>query len=362
MAFQRTTFETITINVDERSAVQFAYTDSGAPLTGDRCYTTIIAIHGMCFAAPVFKRVHALAQDRGIRFVALNRRNYPGSTPYSEEETNVLRNGTKEERDAYLRNRGHEIALFIDRFIEKTDIAPIFTTTGGGGIALLAWSAGSGLLTAMIAHADTLPRPVQSRLSSYIRSLIFQESHGTQFGFSVSEFEFSLPRLVDHIPNVEERHKMFGQWVSGYFEHGDVSTRDRKVLSWVVPSTKRIGTIYNMTKEEQEEMLCLGYEATLDMIFMTHFGKQLGEVYRKTFFPGEVGGREPRLFKDLKITYFLGGICPAFAFDAAWNLEKDVKEAGSKGRRVDVRIVPETNHFTHWDDPEMALDVYLESA
>ena len=109
-----------------------------------------------------------------MRFVAINRREYPGSTSYNEKEVNVILNGSKEQRDVWSRDRGHELGTFIHRFVEKENIPPISVDGKTGGIVLLGWSAGSGIANATIAYADTLPSDVRSCLSLYIRSLIIQ--------------------------------------------------------------------------------------------------------------------------------------------------------------------------------------------
>ena len=109
-----------------------------------------------------------------MRFVALNRRNYPGTTPYSEEEINALVNGTKEQKDAWHRDRGHEVGIFIHNLISKENIPPISADRETGGIILLGWSAGAGDANATIAHANTLPSDIRSHLALYIRSVIIQ--------------------------------------------------------------------------------------------------------------------------------------------------------------------------------------------
>lgn len=85
----------------------------------------------------MFKRVQNVALKRGVRFVALNRRGYPGTTPFSEEEVNVLVGGTKEQKDTLHRNRGHELETFIHKLIDKENIPPISLDRKTGGIVLL---------------------------------------------------------------------------------------------------------------------------------------------------------------------------------------------------------------------------------
>ncbi|KAF8629752.1 hypothetical protein AX15_003292 [Amanita polypyramis BW_CC] len=339
-------FDSIVVN---DAGVQIAYTDTGAPSQSP--YITIVAIHGMCFSAPIFKRAQTAALKKGVRFVAINRRNYPGSTPFNEEQINVILNGSKEQKDALVQDSGHEIGLFIHKFAEKTNIPPISADGKTGGIVLLAWSAGTSAATAAIAHADTLPSNVRSHLSLYIRSLILQESHQIMFGAPISEYDYSP--LIDTFIKPEDRHLVFGHFVSSYYDHGDITSKDPKTISWVVTSTTRPATLYNMSKDEQTEIICYGQESAFDLPWMAHFGEQLSFAYRKAFFDDATR----KLFPHIKLTYFTGDRSPGFAINTYWTIEKDVKDAG---KSVNLRFVPGANHFYHWDYPEEAIDFYLE--
>jgi hypothetical protein len=83
-----------------------------------------------------------------------------------------LEQGSSEEKAEFWRDRGHEIALFIDAFIKENNIPPISNDGQSGGVILLGWSLGCGEANATVAHVDTLPPPLRSHLASYIRALI----------------------------------------------------------------------------------------------------------------------------------------------------------------------------------------------
>lgn len=120
----------------------------------------------------VFKKVQACAGSKGVRIIALNRRNYSGSTPFAPEEFNVLVNGSDEEKHGWLKERGHEIARFIVALIKEKNLPKISADGKTGGIVLLGWSVGAGEANAVIAHADTLPAEIRSTLGAYVRGLI----------------------------------------------------------------------------------------------------------------------------------------------------------------------------------------------
>ncbi|KAF8343237.1 hypothetical protein F5887DRAFT_973984 [Amanita rubescens] len=340
--------DTIVVN-DSEPGVQFAYTDTGPP--SQSSYITIVAIHGMAFCSPVFKRVQNVAIKQGVRFVALNRRNYPGSTPYTPEEINALLNGTKEQRDGWHKDRGHEVGVFIYKLIEKGGIPPISADRKTGGIVIHGWSAGAGDASAMIAYADTLPEDVRSRLALYMRALIIQDSHSVMFGASPDPTEHSP--LIDEQLSPEGRLLKFYSWVTGYFKHGDISTQDVGVLSGVEPSDIRPLSIDNMTAEEQKEIIYAGKETEYELPYMLLSKEQFYYAYRTAF----MGDSVRTLFPGFKASFLAGELSPAFGIRAYWLLGNDLKESG---KSFGVRLVPDSNHFLHWDDPEEALKIYLE--
>lgn len=129
----------------------------------------------------IFERMLPVASNKGARFVALNRRHYPGSTEYRSGELNiVVSGGTEEEKDAELQARGIEIATFIDNFIQINDLPPISEDRKTGGIILLGWSLGSVTAFATIASAGALPSDTRARLGARIRSIIV---YGDRYSF-----------------------------------------------------------------------------------------------------------------------------------------------------------------------------------
>ena len=89
----------------------------------------------------------------------------------------MLVNGNKEQKDGWHRDHGHEVGMFIYKLIEKGGIPPTSADRKTGGIVIHGWSAGAGDAMAMVAHADTLPEDVRSRLASHMRALIIQGAY-----------------------------------------------------------------------------------------------------------------------------------------------------------------------------------------
>lgn len=106
--------------------------------------------------------------------VAINRRAFAGSTPYSPDEVNLIVNveDSEEKRATFMEARGHEIACFIDIFAQKFGLPPVSDAGKMGGSIVFGWSLGSPFAAATLAYAPTLPLDVRTRLASHVRALV----------------------------------------------------------------------------------------------------------------------------------------------------------------------------------------------
>lgn len=109
-----------------------------------------------------------------MRFVAVNRRDYPGSTPLSPQEIAVLNSGTDDQKADFLKARGVEFATFVDLFVQKYSLPPISADGFSGGFAVLGWSLGCSFALATVAAVGSLPAVGQTRWKDGMRSLILQ--------------------------------------------------------------------------------------------------------------------------------------------------------------------------------------------
>ncbi|KAH9478789.1 hypothetical protein JR316_0009250 [Psilocybe cubensis] len=336
--------------------VELGYIDSG-PVNDSSDYTTIIVIHGLCFSSTIFKRVQAMAASKNIRFIAVSRRNYPGSTAFTPAELEVMVNGTDEQRDTWMKNRGHEYAILIDKLIEKYQLPPVASDRKSGGVVLYGWSLGSGEANATIAHADTLPASVRDRLQKYLRALILHEGPPLVFGLPMPEKNWA-PFQIESVPP-ELKFPMFAQWVTGYFDHGNaLATRELNDLSYILPSSFKPGTIYNLTMEEYTSAVCTGQkEASSEIPYMFGFQSQLHSAYQKALFDPQI----KTLFPSLVKAYLSGEKAPAFGIAAMWAIQDEAEKRGAL-KSMRFEMVEGINHFPHWEEPERALDIYLKLA
>ncbi|PIL33253.1 hypothetical protein GSI_04703 [Ganoderma sinense ZZ0214-1] len=125
--------------------------DSGAP-DGRTDYTTIVLIHGRVMGqSGTFKKLLPLASGHGVGIIAANRRDYPGSHPYTPEERARLERlaaaspeaaDVRSEAENFLRERGREVYDYLVDLVKREAIPP--TRAEGddarGGIVLVGWS------------------------------------------------------------------------------------------------------------------------------------------------------------------------------------------------------------------------------
>lgn len=160
--------------VDNRGTHLY-YEDSGSPQSS-QTYTTIVAIHGTIYHGGMFRPIFPFAAENNLRFVTVNLRDYPGSTPSSPAELSALL-GDPEGQAGWLRDRGIEIAAFLEWFIRSEHIPQTTTVVGGsesfvGGLSLLDWSSGNCVTMSVLAHVDAISAEHQRLLGQYLRSTI----------------------------------------------------------------------------------------------------------------------------------------------------------------------------------------------
>ncbi|KAG6918723.1 hypothetical protein DXG01_012208 [Tephrocybe rancida] len=252
-ATPRIVMPSITVGDD----ITFNFTDSGRPLGPE--YTTIFLIRGHTFHSGVFQRLENLAGSRQLRTIALNRREYPGTSPYTIAERRVICNGSSIERADVMQQQGVLISLAVDTIIQQLSLPT--------GVAIAGWSLGSAFLVSMIASVNALPEDLRLRLKNHVKSFILLDPATYPLGLQNPPDAY-IPLFDKTIPE-QQRRSDFGKWCASY-EHGDLSSRNVHQLRKRVHEGGRKATTEVMTPEELASMANL----TVDFEFDTFIAEE----------------------------------------------------------------------------------------
>ncbi|THH32193.1 hypothetical protein EUX98_g1988 [Antrodiella citrinella] len=333
----------------------FAIHDTGAPPDKDD-YPTLILLHGYAWHTGIFSRMVPFASKHGIRLVLVNRRDYPGATPFNNEQLKLLKDAsfaTPEAADAlrsHIRNIARDLYDFLGIFIAKE--RPPKT----GGITLAAWSFATVFLTALLAYGSEFPQG-DIDITSYLRGVVNYDPPQHALGYPPLDDGYNPLFDVELSPG--DRAREFALWVSGYYEHGETSSELnlRHYLSSPHP------TLQTMSPEDVQSALYPGpgEPGGSDFIIM-NAGIQHGshtETRLKAYFLSETSTNK---WDNVKLRHVW---CDQSVWETPWSkfcLEKefeDGKKAGKKIRPYEIVRMHKANHFIHWDQPERSLLVLL---
>ncbi|KAH7928839.1 hypothetical protein BV22DRAFT_1044343 [Leucogyrophana mollusca] len=341
--------------------VKYHYKDSGAP--DSEAYTTLVFIHGMGFNGGAFKKILSIAASQKCRVVSLYRRDYAPTTPFRDDERALLQQGA--DHESFIRKQGVEIAQFLLAFIRANDIPSTNSGLGEGGVVLVGWSLGAVHAHAMFAYLDALPEEEAAELAHYLHTVVLHDHSAVAMGFqNPPAYDISLW----YNPDEEKRFKLFNDWVTGYYEHGNVlsknTTRPESVLEFNTPTSKKAASLQDVPFEELSELMVIDTFAGSDMSMLF-----IGEEVRKTLTRRAIFDTKmaEKYLPALKVVYVCGGETAGIFFYAMWELERAVDnpqvnfgDRAKKAREVEFRYLPKGNHFFFWDDPEWALDQYRQ--
>ncbi|KAH8114765.1 Alpha/Beta hydrolase protein [Phellopilus nigrolimitatus] len=346
---------------------QFAYVDSGAPQSDT--YTTVVCVHGFTFNALTFSRLLPLAHKYNLRIIALNRRDYAGSTPFSDAELDVVRGKDDHAHKDFLQKRGLEIARFLVWVISEKKIPRTSEDGTLGGLALLGWSLGNATTLSFLAHLDSYPREVIIALEPYLKTFFLYDAPNQFLGYpnpGGGYFIFSDTEIPQ-----DKVGAAFARWVSSYFTHpaysgiatgGTPPVRSLESLQQRMPERPyRVCTTDTLTGEElllitETAPLVRSEQQFAENIQVATFGEQ---ARRALLF-----GANEDLLPELNVRHVYGPASEWHTQWAVWGLEKDYATWRAEGKRVrPIQFIPVEggNHFMHLDEPDMLLKVLKDA-
>ncbi|KAF8224406.1 alpha/beta-hydrolase [Tricholoma matsutake] len=340
--------ESIVVHED---GTELAYLDSGPPFseTLSTYYTTIFAVHGIMFSSPIFQKVSVISRNAGIRFIAINRRGYKGSTPFPDTDKDIFTQGTDTQKTEWLKSRGLEISNFVNSFISRENL-PAISPEGKGGCVLLGWSMGCSFTMSAIAHIGDLPSSAQVLLASRLRAYILHDP---------PEIALGLPTFPGHAlvlgPAMSEaaRSRVITCWITSYFQHSGLHTHDLHGLK-VVPSIHRVPSVWNMSLTEAAYIIDTGSHNAFDGLLLSKCQPETNAVYKAAIFDRVVRHQLPHM----KSWLLIGSASIPTCISSLWSIQDDDKANG--GDNISYKVLPGMNHFVHWDEPELTVNTYLE--
>ena len=129
-----------------------------------------------------FAKTIPLASNYNTRLILLNRRGYPGSTAFSDDELSALPElshypgedaleDAKKKLGVFLRARAREVFDFLEDLVRRDDIPPANPERTAGGIVVAGWSFGALWMISLMAYVSTFPVN-DVELAKYVRRVV----------------------------------------------------------------------------------------------------------------------------------------------------------------------------------------------
>jgi len=277
--------------------------------------------------------------------IVVNRREYSGSSPYTEAELKVFAEGSDEERFKLLVDEGSNLAMLLDGIIGTLELPET------GGVAIVGWSLGNIFTLSILASVDTLPLKVRERLGIYVRRTIMWDPPSQPMGIESPPGTY-LP-LWDEDLAPEARGVEFGKWVTYYFVHGDLSKHNMEEFNYRTNDPKRKRTFEDMPLPELFKLIDLGPGGKCDTVLCEPpFQKAERDIVDKALFDSKVRA----MWKNMKVWHFFGDANSWNIYLAAWVLEDKVKETETTEPAINFTILEGSNHFGMWDLCSATMD------
>ncbi|EIW52719.1 uncharacterized protein TRAVEDRAFT_135327 [Trametes versicolor FP-101664 SS1] len=345
--------------------------DSGVPNASTN-YTTLVVIHGYTWHSGIFSKFVPLAKDCNTRVILVNRRDYPGARPFTQEERALLPSLPTEEAasateiaeatqkiDVFMKERAREVYDLLIELVKNEDLPPFQRERNTGGIIVAGWSFGTVWITALLAHSASFATNSVD-LSAYMRRVIFFDPSYHLLGYLPPETSGYHP-LLDPELTPETIDHVFARWVSGYYGHGD----SLETLEQKTPVQDPPPTIAALTPEEvvRAQYLPPGASGGSDALLFQS-GRRLGlfkTLKERALYlpsPGAPSVTAGNTWPEVEVCFTW---CLRSTWDTtwgAWALRKELEDAEQKGvaiRRVRMMRIRGANHFVSWDQPEKAF-------
>ncbi|CAK5266496.1 unnamed protein product [Mycena citricolor] len=344
------------------NGVDFSYTDSGAPQDKQTGYVTLILLHGIMFhngkaiayacradqihlPPGTFASLAEIGPSNGVRVIAVNRRGYPGTTPYSAEEMSLFVNGHEEDKERLLAEMGRDLALLIAGLVASFSLP--------ARVAVVGWSLGCLQVLSIVASVEHLPEQARRTLRGSVRSMILFQ--GPTMVFAIPHPEgLHVPHSDPDIPS-DELSTFFARWVSSFFIHGDLTAHDPSALTYDLTDPRRPPTTARISMEHLIDFTASSkYD---DALISQGFGSVTAKLIDKSLFDVHVRGK---LWIDTQFFVVAGSADSWPTIYASWKLEERMLAEAKPECSITFKMVEGANHFFMIEDPQGTIDCFKD--
>ncbi|KAJ7660263.1 Alpha/Beta hydrolase protein [Mycena polygramma] len=226
--------------------IELCYTDTGAPASAS--YSTLIVHHGSGFNGDGFIPLHQHAHRSNLRVLALNRRDYRGSTKYTDAELEDLKEGQKIFQD----HLAIQLAWFLEHFIHHEGVPKVSQDRKSGGFIIMGWSFGIATTLSLLSDPAVLPQTLYDTIEPYVMTIVLYDPPYSGLGYPHPNDEHWYDVFADsEYPTPEQMYENFLVWVSSYFTHPDIASGKPSGISYA----KRTGkwTFSTWSVEEKDK-------------------------------------------------------------------------------------------------------------
>ncbi|KAJ8507960.1 hypothetical protein ONZ45_g9717 [Pleurotus djamor] len=327
------------------------YTDSG-PVPNSSDYTTIIIVHGSGFNSHSFEKVHGFSVSRNCRTVALNRRDYGGSTAYSVSELDDLTHG----RPKFLHTAAITMAHFVACFVQENHLPLPSQTRTTGGVVVVGWS--SGALPGMLWLEGTsgIPPMTCNILHRYVTRLVLFDPPFIALGLYLPKLSITYDPWSDpDCKTPEQLFQNFKPWASSYYDipknwAGDLNAMDFRKRTAHATTDK-------WTEDEHERYFDIVASLRSEIHLWTPpMLPQIKGFVTRCLYDEKMAREHLPKIDIVYISCLRSCWHTVWATHAAQRIYKEYEADGIKVRPMRFIALEGANHFVHYDDPGLFLD------
>lgn len=275
----------------------------------------------------------------------------------TEEELRQFDGPDDRAHEAFFNSRAQELAKFLADFAVKKNLPKACAGRAAGGIAVMGWSAGNAYTLCLLSHASAVKDETREQLEPFLRSVIIFDTPGYVIGRpSVLGGKFIL---LDTSLTLEERSKMFGHWVSSYFNHPNVASHKLEDLQFIPDTNEQTeATAARLSETEYRTLISPEAAMKVDVPATLYPLEEFAQWTKRALFDD---GLAQKYWPRVKVDAIWCERTCWTCVDGGWGLEELRKKydlLGVKGRPMKVTMMSGANHFPHWDEPERTIALF----